>query len=272
MEEQESTPDAAAAPALVPVAAVPMVPAEPETSCALCQQRALLKSSHIIPNSYFKQMKEGGKLVRFDWQPNTAVITAQDSWQEHLLCESCEGQFSKLEARWIGNLRKADASFAAGIPVVNLPDFDFDSFKTFLLSILWRAAISTHERLSDIMLTAHDREELRSALHRGSTAVLDDWSIEIHKIVDKQKILELEYFMLAPMNRSERGQLAYRFIFGGYLIDFKFRPKAVGRGVLRDAPGLPLQSIAMTDVPEVMHAGVIAIDKDRRGLDRRIKK
>jgi hypothetical protein len=198
----------------------------------------VLKSSHIIPNSYFKQMKQGGKLVRFDLQEHTAVTTGQDSWQESL----------------------------------NLPEFEFDSFKTFLLSILWRASVSTHERFSEVMLTSHDREQLRAALLGGSTAALKEWSIEIRKIVDRRGTLELEPLILAPMNRSEPGQLAYRFVFGGYLIDFKFRPKTVGRGMLLDASAFHLQSIAMIDVPEVMHAGVIAIDKGNRGLDRRVKR
>ena len=245
--------------------------AVPETVCALCQQLAVLKSSHIIPNSYFKQMKQGGKLVRFDLQEHTAVTTGQDSWQEKLLCEPCEGRFSKLETRWIGKLRKADSLFAAGPYVVNFPDFEFDSFKTFLLSILWRAAVSSHERLSEVMLTPHDREQLRAALLGGSTAQLKEWSIEIRKIIDRLGILELEPLILAPMNRSEPGQLVYRFVFGGYLVDFKFRPKTVGRSALRDVSVFQLQSIAMADVPEVMHVGLIAIDKGNRGLDRRVK-
>jgi hypothetical protein len=245
----------------------------PTTVCALCKTPSILKSSHIIPNAYFKQMKDKtGKLVSFDMEEDTPVVTAQDSWQEYLLCEKCEGKLSTLETKWIRNLRKADVLFAKGHRVVELPDFDYDSFRTFLLSILWRASVTSHEKFADIMLTAHDQEELRLAILAGSTTALGDWAVHIHKIVDRRGLLNFDQMMRQPEMVQALGAVFYRFIFGGYMFDFLLHKQSRGATLLSDGATFPLQSINMTEIAEVMLTGRKAVDKSKRGLDRRRNK
>ena len=244
------------------------------TICALCRAPAVLQKSHIIADAYFRAMKDkNGKLVRFDTYRDTAVMTGQDSWKEYMLCQPCEAQFSRLENRWIAAFDQADREFANGLRTVELQSFDYDSLNTYLLSILWRAAVASHERFAQVMLTRPDQEVLRSLLLAGSTAALEDWSIHIRKIVDRRGILCFDHMMRAPKCISIPGAVVgFSFIFGGYMVDFVLHKETVGRTRLRPGPSFTLQSSDMTEVEEIMALGRVAIDKTNRGLDKRSNK
>jgi hypothetical protein len=244
----------------------------PTGTCKLCEQQAVLKKSHIIPNAYFKKMKnKEGKLVSFDMELDTNVDLSQDSWYETLLCGECEGRFSVLETKWIGRLRHVNQAFMEGAKQVKLPEFEYDSFRRFLLSILWRASVSTQVPFRSVDLTATEGEQLRAALLAGSTISVTKWAILIRKVQDTVQSLELEQLLMQPTKLSAAGTNRYRFIFGGFVVDFFDQPMTTLEGLVLATATLPIYSIEMTEVPEIMLAGVMAIHKNNRGLtDKRI--
>ncbi len=242
--------------------------------CALCQNVRELKKSHIVPNAYFRSMKNvEGKLVSFQLEPDARVRLTQDSWYERLLCETCEGRFSALETRWIARMRSVNQAITEGAPVVELPDFDYDSFRTFLLSILWRSSVSTLDPFESVKLSTTDNEALRLALLAGSTRAVGKWHILLRAIVDTQRVLQFEQFLLKPTGTAAGSTIRFRYIFGGFVVDFFNEKMTTPDSLVRDEATFKVFPIAMTDVDEIMYAGVWAIDKDRRGLtDARIKR
>ncbi len=247
----------------------PTAAATPTSVCALCRCAGELKKSHIIPNSFFKVMKKDGKLVRFDFDEGSAVRLSIESWWEHLLCADCEERFSALETRWVPRLRHAGEALAQGRESVEIADFDYQSLRSFLLSILWRAAVSSLEAFEQILLTRLDQEQLRAALLSGSTSSVEDWSIRLARIVDSRNVLAMDQLALQPVRNAEMNAMGFRFIFGGFVIDFFLEKGLRSKNFMRPGSAHQLNSVAMTDVPQVMAAGVIAIDKNKRGLDKR---
>jgi hypothetical protein len=248
--------------------------ATPSTRCALCQRNAVLKKSHIIPNAYFRSMKnDEGKLVSFQLEPDAEVRLTQDSWYENLLCGDCEGQFSALEKRWIERMRLVHQAYANGGSDIELPDFEYDSFRTFLLSIFWRPSVSSLTPFETVRLSADENEELRAALHAGSTKAVTKWHILFRKVIDREHGLELDQLLIRPTGTVAGATTRHRFIFGGFVIDFFNVTMTTPDSLVRDASTFVVRSIAMTDVDEIMYAGVSAIDKNERGLaDPRIGK
>lgn len=72
-------------------------------SCKLCGEQRELRMSHIIPAFIFRWVREtsGNGFLRFGVEPNKRV---QDGITLAMLCESCEGRFSKWEDQFARRL------------------------------------------------------------------------------------------------------------------------------------------------------------------------
>jgi len=114
--------------------------------CKLCLLEKDIVNSHIIPKFFYKSLYDK-KLHRFHVLSTDPRITKkydQKGMRQKLLCEDCEQKISKYERYvnhiinggievWVGD--KGACIEAAGI--------DYTKYKLCLLSILWRAGIST---------------------------------------------------------------------------------------------------------------------------------
>jgi hypothetical protein len=247
----------------------PTAAAAPTSECALCRTTGELKRSHIIPNSFFKAMKKDGKLVRFDFDEQSPVRLSIESWWEYLLCAECEARLSVLETKWVPKLRQAGEALVQARKSSQIVDFDYPSLRSYLLSILWRAAASRLKAFEHVLLTRFDQEQLRAALLSGSTASTEDWSIRIARIVDSRNVLRMDQLALQPVRNAEMNSMGFRFIFGGLVIDFFLKRGLRSKNFIRPGSVHQLNSVPMTEVPQVMAAGVVAIDKNKRGLDKR---
>lgn len=75
----------------------------PAGPCHLCGINGELLLSHIIPAFIFRWVREtsGNGFLRFGQEPNRRV---QDGAKRHLLCETCEGRFSRWEDQFARKL------------------------------------------------------------------------------------------------------------------------------------------------------------------------
>ncbi len=62
--------------------------------CELCLKLDELCDSHIIPNAYFKRIKQRdhSKPVTFDDAPLSMVEKKGTNWYEQMLCGDCEAK------------------------------------------------------------------------------------------------------------------------------------------------------------------------------------
>ncbi len=183
----------------------------PLAQCALCLNANKLVESHIIPNAYFRAMKRqsSGRLIRFTTYPDEKVKHSQDSWWEYLLCAECEQRFGRWETIWIKRLRDATKRADPASAYVDIAPFDYDTFRFFLLSILWRAAVSTRPEFSDVLLDAKQQEMLRLSLLAGTTA-FDEHQVStiVSKIIDARGVISFEkfaHFAASPVRLSRGG-------------------------------------------------------------------
>ncbi|MFM5213493.1 hypothetical protein [Aeromonas hydrophila] len=121
------------------------------SKCHLCQQEAELQESHIFPRSYFKKIKSGsGQVLEITIDKDTPPSLSNFDPKEHLLCFECEQHISKkYEAYGTQIFRKAQNIERENLHV-KIKNFNYNKFYLFLISILWRASISTIERYRHI--------------------------------------------------------------------------------------------------------------------------
>jgi len=111
--------------------------------CKLCLRHAQLRDSHIIPSSMHKMLKDKqGKNVRFVL-PGKLTEKNQSDLKEPMLCDVCEGVFSRFEKTTIELLRPLWKSSRQGRMPYVIPGKSTDIVLSFVRSVFWRASVST---------------------------------------------------------------------------------------------------------------------------------
>jgi hypothetical protein len=130
--------------------------------CKLCStETELLSQSHIIPDFMYRKLyDEKHKLYRFE--PRTYVVgksymarPSTGAYEGGILCRKCDSET-------IGNIEKYACNFITEISrtiecfpnkqVHKFSNAKYAEFKIFILSILWRASISTRKEFNLIDL------------------------------------------------------------------------------------------------------------------------
>ena len=244
-------------------------------TCRLCLTPGNLADSHIIPNAYFRKMKKqrSGRLVSFDTLQNSRVKLTNESWHEPMLCKSCESKFSKLETKCIHSLRKTASKIEENSRYGSLLyAYDYSALDAFLVSILWRAAASSQEPFSSIILHPELYEEIRARLFLEVTPTHSMVRCQIFKITDgRGRILttSFEGIAVSPIATVIGNTTIFRFVFAGYLVVFYIPSIPLKRraelGIVKNASFLFIPTKNMQNIPELMNLLAIGYGKAASG-------
>ena len=132
--------------------------------CRLCLQQRKLADSHIIPEFFYRQVYGSDHRARLYRTNSTHAPVIQSGPTERLLCEQdCEGRLQRFEScfsrLWYGR-RSVLPTRVREDQVLEISE-DYAQFKLCLLSILWRAGITTHPMFSGVELGSRHEERLR---------------------------------------------------------------------------------------------------------------
>ncbi len=156
--------------------------------CKLClKRRKLIKKSHVFPQLLYK-----GK---FDEKNRLNLICSSDIfkkkfiqsgiYQSNLLCDECESKLSGIERYAYNNLfsflsqkenlQKMDnnSKFIHEPFRIQCLNIDYNSFKLFLESLLWRASVSNHPFFKNLKIEQCHEEELRISLDNSKVLAPD---------------------------------------------------------------------------------------------------
>jgi hypothetical protein len=142
--------------------------------CKLCHQEAELRNSHIIPEFLYANLyDEKGRYHIVSNVHGKLKKPEQKGLREHLLCGACEGKFSRWEtyaANVLYHKNKTRSQKIDGTIVVD--SLDYTQFKLFLLSLIWRAGISSLMVFRETTLGPHE-DKLRAMLLAGDPGPRD---------------------------------------------------------------------------------------------------
>lgn len=139
--------------------------------CQLCGEQKKLIEAHIIPRS-FHRIASGAK------DPTRMITNVPGRYTQQVpkgvydpsvLCEGCERLFSRWDDygaelflhRWETFERLPDRGEVIGY---RLPEYDYGLLKLFFLSVLWRAAVSSHSFFENVSLGAREPALKKSIL------------------------------------------------------------------------------------------------------------
>ena len=182
--------------------------------CKLCLKENELRNSHIIPEFFYKPLYDGKhrfNVLALDEDQKRRY--EQKGIREKLLCDKCEGQISKYE----DHVRRVFYG-GTGIYITNgnplkLEGIDYNLFKLFQLSILWRAAVSNHDFFGNISLGPHEKVIHKMIQDEKPGTYLDYPCLTFMILMGKTDVMDA--FIYPPQMIRFDNQRTFRFIFGG---------------------------------------------------------
>lgn len=130
--------------------------------CKLCDKEKKLIKSHIIPESFYRDAytKNEGIMVRKDDHSKRLPIGVYD---KEIVCADCEKTFQKWDDYGYKFFNEILTSSGKIIEVKGksigllFDNIKYDELKLFLMSVLWRAAVSGDGFFDQISLGGHER-------------------------------------------------------------------------------------------------------------------
>ncbi len=152
------------------------------------------------------------------------------SYEGNLLCADCDnriiGNYESYVSKLFKNRLKGDekpkcrySKSLDGIKAIDLSNLNYSSFKLFLLSLLWRAHISSRDEYSDVDLGPY-AEKIRNQLLEGDPSTDDDLIISITKLDARANYSS---FIGQPRRHKIGGSTTYSIIINGYIISYHLK-------------------------------------------------
>ena len=175
------------------------------------------------------------KLTHFnpvDLSKGEAIVKkpASGEYEGGLLCAECDNKiiggyedYAK-KAMYGGNLPKDESPVCQNcvnqhnIKYSVCKNINYKKYKLFLLSILWRASISTRQMFNEISLGPHE-EALRKMIYEGDPGKVDDYPIAMLTFI-ADKSVPKDLIAHPQPRRSKGGHNTNVFIISGTIYMF----------------------------------------------------
>ncbi len=205
-----------------------MVPTEPkELCCRLCGGDAPTRISHVFPKLAYKEA------IKPDGHPKMIVVRAnrtghevdksqQTGFTEKLLCDSCERKLSKWETYASNKLWNfpfpPPQNDGAGGKMVCLLGLQYKELKLFLLSLVWRASVSSDPFFRCVNLGPHE-ERVRKMLNEENPGAPDEYGCAVFQLEDDE-LLDFRHMVFEPFQLRIGHQHFTLVCFRGYVFLF----------------------------------------------------
>jgi hypothetical protein len=203
-------------------------------NCRLCELEKELQKSHIIPDFFWRHIKNHhGQFVFVTIALEPIAKLDQETYnKEPLLCWDCEQKIKAYEdyaKALLFEPKKLNVTITDTPTKRYITGIDYDKFRLFQLSILWRARISSQAFFSNVQLDSFRNRALRRMIDEEQpckadvygcrmTLFYDDVDENFNKNLDRILTNPAAYGMQSSPIMGQSWQV-YRFLFGGYVWD-----------------------------------------------------
>lgn len=206
--------------------------------CNLCQkEKKLIEKSHIIPNFFYKESgvyNEKHQIHKIEAQEfiksKKVRFVPTGEYDGGILCKECDneligglesygrkilyGGLSKKEEINCKNFMNPNDGFQYSI----CENVDYNRFKLFLLSILWRACITKREVFNEAEIDETDKEKIRFMLINNNAGRIDEYPIlTLSYLNDETMPTDL---IFQPIKSVTPNKTLITFLLGGFVFIF----------------------------------------------------
>lgn len=214
--------------------------------CKLCkQEKELIKKSHIFPDFLYKNMFDQNHRIRqitIDIETRDEVVKNPPTgeYEGGLLCANCDnviiGQYETYVSNLLmcANLKDNEKPELInivnqeGIEFLECNNVDYKKLKLFLLSLLFRADISSRKTFANVQLGAYN-DKIRKMILDGNPSNDKDIGIVILSWNNDNKVTK--DYIFQPTRHKINGRTHYVLILLGYLIIFYVSPDNIQKDI-----------------------------------------
>lgn len=237
--------------------------------CALCLEEGPLSNSHALPHAHFKDIHRRNSGVAIAISTDSSKLhKTSESGKAILLCASCEGRlnlaFDSPCINYLKQVRLTPGSAKPGMTIQCSPDtlVSSDTLAWFMISVVWRAAISTADIYAELRISERSAEVLRTLIWEQSSSPYERAAFSLFDLYDSRGIFNraaLMDFVMPPVRPEKSSRVD--FIAGGFLFSVDFSALSFSQrqrsGLLR--PGTTVIRVPPMDVRR--HSGFVAMTK-----------
>ena len=197
--------------------------------CKLCgKEKKLCSQSHIIPNFMYNDLFDHDNRMN-EIQSKKGTIHRKGTHQtgefdKHILCQTCDNDtIGKLDRYaslilYDGYPKILEQQISlGGLRYTNCTDLDYTQFKLFLLSILWRASISSRPFFSEVHLGPHEGR-IRQMLLESDPSEQLEYPCLIMTYLNLNDF-PVDIVSQPSLSRVDGGYI-YKFLIGGMIYIF----------------------------------------------------
>ena len=237
-------------------------------TCNLCKkEKPLIKKSHIIPDFFFKatglfnEKHQTHKVVvnEFLESKKFSYVPTGD-YEGGILCKECDneligdletygrkvlyGQPTKLE----DPTKKVIKNPIDGAEYTIYEKVDYHKFKLFLLSILWRACITTRKVFKEADISEQDKENIRLMLISGNSGEIKEYPIVFMTYLNDSKLPK--DLIIQPIKSQTNEEEIITFLICGYVFIFNITKDFKNICDIEDLTITPDNKFKLIHIPE----------------------
>jgi len=185
--------------------------------CALCQRNRNLCKSHIIPEFLFTPVyDEHHRFFQYSTNSSKKVPRQKGIW-EYLLCSECEAKLNPWET-YANKIMFGEVTLKCERDVSGFTahGIDYETFKLFQMSLLWRAGASSRPEFAAVNLGPHEDLLRRLLLSKNPGKFYEYGCLMVSP--PERRALEVFNRSVCPPNKiKSRGHHLYRFMISSIM-------------------------------------------------------
>lgn len=228
--------------------------------CRLCGTDQELRNSHIVPEFLYADLYNSKNyMMGIHGRGHRGWQAVQKGIREPLFCESCEQHFNEycekpFRAQWVEASPLPDPWSATDVHWITV---DYNSFKLFHLSVLFRAGVSSLPTFSAVSLGRHE-ERIRQLLLARSTG--ESWQYPVFGYaVVHHKTKRLVQMVSRAQQSKFGGRRCYGMMYGGaewWICVASDRNVEFEQVALQPDGRMPFSAVPWNEVGVIQEAGV----------------
>lgn len=168
--------------------------------CKLCKkEKVLIKKSHILPNFIYKNhvFDSKNRMIMFDLKSKTDKVVQSGLYEKNLLCADCDNSIIGKYERYASHIlygkniqlkkeKIIKLKNKNNVKYFQLEEINYNKFKLFLLSLIWRSSIAKLDNFKQVNLGPYE-EEIRLMLYTEDTKKWTTFPVFMFIISDEYK-------------------------------------------------------------------------------------
>ena len=233
-----------------------------DTCCRLCGSKEPLRDSHILPEFLYRPTYGPSHTAMLLDPHRGRRGKRQKGFSERLLCDRCEQKVNRWDAYfarvWLHDQDSLRPNSLPG-PTVRIVGLDYDLFKLFHLSIVWRAGVSSLRAFANVSLGGQE-PKLRQRLLDEDPGARSDYPFVGVALRDPADGGFQDKFVKTPDATRFEGHHVYVFLFGGVLWHYYVSSHSTGRFVPSEFTRAGALILTVQDSTENVYVRALAAD------------